>query len=308
MKSAPPATQDFLRRTALLPAMTAEMAQRLTGREDAEAILEDLYRRGVFTDRRNTRPAVYQYHDLFRTFLREQLESTLAPPDLAQAQQHAATLLEEAGQPAHAIRLYLRTGDGAAAKRVILQAAPALVAQGRGAALHEWIAALPAQVAEGDPWLDYWLGAASSRLAPTSARVALERAFAIFESREDIIGQRVVCGEIILTYMYEFAILHPLDRWIDESLRLLADTRPFPSPLHELGARTACLFALSFHRPDDGPVERCIERVLALLVLEIPPELAVVASGVLLLHLYAVGDMAACARIATRQRALMESA
>lgn len=308
LKSAPPATQDFLRRTALLPAMTAEMAQRLTGREDSETILEDLYRRGVFTDRRNTRPAVYQYHDLFRTFLREQLESALAPPDLAQAQQRAAALLEGAAQPAHAIRLYLRAGDEAAAKRVILESAPALVAQGRGASLREWIAALPAPEAEGDPWLDYWLGAASSRLAPTSARIALERAFAIFEARGDVDGQRVVCAEIILTYMYEFAILHPLDRWIDESLRLLADAHPFPSPLHELGARTACLFALSFHRPDDASVEQCIERVLALLPLEIPPELAVVSGGVLLLHLYAVGDIAACARIATRQRALLEAA
>ena len=134
------------------------------------------------------------------------------------------------------------------------------------------------------------------------------RAFAIFEGRGDVDGQRIVCAEIILTYMYEFAILHPLDRWIAESLRLLADARPFPSPTHELLARTACLFALSFHRPEHEPVEECIGRVLDLLAQEIPPELAVVSAGVLLLHLYAVGDMAACARVATRMRALLDGA
>ena len=49
--------------------MTATMAQELTGRVDSEAMLEDLYRRGLFTDRRATEPPTYQYHDLFRAFL-----------------------------------------------------------------------------------------------------------------------------------------------------------------------------------------------------------------------------------------------
>src|SRR5262245_20491038 len=43
--SLPQDMQRFLQVAALLPTMTAAMAQRLTGRDDAEAVLEDLYRR-----------------------------------------------------------------------------------------------------------------------------------------------------------------------------------------------------------------------------------------------------------------------
>src|SRR4030095_8365874 len=74
LRSAAPEMQEFLKRTALLPRMTAEMAERLTGRHDSEAVLEDLHRRGVFTDRRSTKPPIYEYHDLFREFLSTQLE------------------------------------------------------------------------------------------------------------------------------------------------------------------------------------------------------------------------------------------
>jgi ATP/maltotriose-dependent transcriptional regulator MalT len=47
--SQPQPLQQFLQVSALLPTMTAAMAQRLTGREDSEAVLEDLYRRGFIT-------------------------------------------------------------------------------------------------------------------------------------------------------------------------------------------------------------------------------------------------------------------
>ena len=96
--SLPQPMQRFLQVSALLPTMTAAMAQRLTGREDAEAVLEDLYRRGLFTDRRATEPPTYQYHDLFRAFLTRRHEKAVAPDALAAELHLAGTLLQAANQ------------------------------------------------------------------------------------------------------------------------------------------------------------------------------------------------------------------
>ena len=100
--------------------MTAAMAQRLTGRADSEAVLEDLYRRGLFTDRRATEPPTYQYHDLFRAFLTRRHEMAVAAGCAgrrAAPRGHAAASREPGD---HAVRLFLRAGDWPAARGAIL--------------------------------------------------------------------------------------------------------------------------------------------------------------------------------------------
>src|SRR4030095_15822809 len=101
LASLPEGMQRFLQVSALLPTMTAAMAQRLTGRDDAEAVLEDLYRRGLFTDRRATEPPTYQYHDLFRAFLTRRHETAVAPDALAAELHLAGTLLQASKQADH---------------------------------------------------------------------------------------------------------------------------------------------------------------------------------------------------------------
>src|SRR5262249_18411545 len=77
LSTAPLETQQFLERTALLPDMTAQLAENMSEGSGAERLLEDLYRRGVFIDRRNTQPPTYHYHDLFRAFLLARLEQSV---------------------------------------------------------------------------------------------------------------------------------------------------------------------------------------------------------------------------------------
>ena len=170
LDSTPPKLQSFLQLTSLLPSMTAAMAEKLTGRSDSEARLEELYRSGLFTDRRATQPPTYQYHDLFRAFLVRRHESA-TPAELHVEQlRNAGALLEEAGQPHHAIQLFLRARDWPAARRAIFIAAPALVRQGRGGLVREWIGGMPAALVERDPWLNFWVGMAQLRATPTQGR------------------------------------------------------------------------------------------------------------------------------------------
>jgi LuxR family maltose regulon positive regulatory protein len=65
----PPETRHLLLRTALVPWVSVEMAQALTGNSNAGSLLEGLHRKHLFTDRRAGPVASYQYHALFREFL-----------------------------------------------------------------------------------------------------------------------------------------------------------------------------------------------------------------------------------------------
>jgi predicted ATPase/transcriptional regulator with XRE-family HTH domain len=103
-----PFARAFLLETSVLPELTPQACQALTGRLDAAAVLDDLYRRNLFlvrlTDggRRSddslgaaVETATYRYHDLFRVFLRERLRRD-APEWFqqlrARAAQHAAAV------------------------------------------------------------------------------------------------------------------------------------------------------------------------------------------------------------------------
>ncbi|MBL8269567.1 BTAD domain-containing putative transcriptional regulator [Steroidobacter sp.] len=308
LNAAPPETREFLKRTALLPTVTAEMTDALLARTDSDAVLDELYRKGAFVDRRSNRPPVYQYHDLFRAFLLLQLEQSTTPAEFKQLKSAAAAQLERAGHADHAIRLYLQAADMQSAVRLILKIAPSLLVQGRGGALREWIGALPVELVRESPWLNYWSGAAVSRVDPIEARTRFEAALAEVTASGDIVGQRLLCAEIMITYMHEFANLTPLDGWLQRLEPLLKDPTPFASPIAELQVRTAYLFALGFRRPEGGKLQACAARVMALLDEEIPPELAAMTIGVVIMHLYIMGDITASARAAARFEELRRSA
>jgi LuxR family transcriptional regulator, maltose regulon positive regulatory protein len=306
LDSTRPALQSFLQMTSLLPSMTAAMAEKLTALADSEAMLEELYRTGLFTDRRATQPPTYQYHDLFRAFLVRRHERHTAPDQRAEQLRKAGALLEEAGQPHHAIQLFLRASDWAAARRAILIAAPALVRQGRGGLVREWIGAIPAVIVERDPWLNFWIGMAQLRATPAQGRAYLEAAFRGFEAAGDFAGQTVACAALIRTYTYEFTDVRPLDPWIDVLQRLLAANPRLQSAAVELQVSTALLLALSFRRPLREPLEACMARVIELMAADVPDEDAATACGVLLMHLFNIGDLTLGEKIALRLKALYD--
>ena len=63
-------TRDVLMKTAFLPRVGAALAEAITGKANAIRYLEDLHRRHLFTDRSAGDDNTYQYHALFRAFLK----------------------------------------------------------------------------------------------------------------------------------------------------------------------------------------------------------------------------------------------
>lgn len=307
LRQAAPELRRFLLDTALLPTLTAETAASISERADSAVVLEDLHRSGLFTNRRNTKPPIYQYHDLFREFLLVQLEAERAPAELRALQRRAGRLLEADGQHDHAIRLYLDVQDWADARRVLMQAAPLLLAQGRSESLRDWIRALPTGYAT-DAWMDYWLGAALARLDPHQARVPLERAWrALAGAGADALPlRRLICADMVLTYAFEYADFTPLDEWGAALLSLIDQDLAFDRVPAELHVHAAALFALVQRLPRARAVERSRRRIESLVDdPAVPADLAAMALGFVLVLHFSVGDLHAGADVVRRLEATL---
>ena len=103
---------------------------------------------------------VYQYHPLFRTFLRRKAKAVFPPEPFKDLNRKAIHLLETAGQIEEAFILAREADDREMMKRIILQQAPTLQGQGRLNLLAEWLEGLPSDLIEQDAWLLFWKGAA----------------------------------------------------------------------------------------------------------------------------------------------------
>jgi ATP/maltotriose-dependent transcriptional regulator MalT/DNA-binding SARP family transcriptional activator len=254
--------QRILMLTAIPPSITASEAVTLTGNEEAPRLLEYLFRRHLFTDRRRGEETSYHYHALFREFLLEELRKRLPSAEQRKARVHAAELLAKRGQVSDALGLFRDAGEWEAMRSLIRTHALEWARQGRAPTLSDWIEALPASMRESDPWLEYWFGRAWIFVQPQRGRPALERAFDAFRAGGDLRGQALALSTIVTGYYYEWANFAPLDRWLPEFERLLGGEQAADLDREsELRARAAWLIALLLRKPEDENLERCAQRL-----------------------------------------------
>jgi ATP/maltotriose-dependent transcriptional regulator MalT/DNA-binding SARP family transcriptional activator len=254
--------QRILLLTAIAPSITASEAVALTGDEEAPRLLEYLYRRHLFTDRRRGDETVYHYHALFREFLLEEGRRRLPSEERRMAMIRAAELLAARGQVGEALALFRDTQSWEAMRQLIRAHALEWARQGRAQAVSDWIKALPEEMRASDPWLEYWFGRAWIFVQPERGRPQLERAFEAFRATGDLRGQALALNTIVTGYYYEWANFTPLDRWLPEFERLLGGGRAAQLDSEsELRARAAWLIALLFRRPEDENLQACAERL-----------------------------------------------
>ncbi len=180
--------REMLLRLSYLPRLSADTAERITQRHDADELLADLARRNLFLGRSETTGDSYEFHALFRVFLQHRALRTYGDSGHALRTQEAAELLLSCGLVDEAMQRLLLTRSWSRMREIILAEAPKLVAAGRHETLRGWIEMLPADAVE-DAWLTYWLGVACSGRDTRTSSEALERAFARFEAIGDRRGQ-----------------------------------------------------------------------------------------------------------------------
>jgi LuxR family transcriptional regulator, maltose regulon positive regulatory protein len=102
--------RSFLLRTSVCTEVNVGLAERLTGRADAAAVLDALERDNTFTRRLGRGRGSYRYHELLRTFMAAELQRTDAETE-RELQRTAARWHEERGEFLHAMEHLARAGD-----------------------------------------------------------------------------------------------------------------------------------------------------------------------------------------------------
>ncbi len=244
-----PPTQEFLLKTALLPRMTTKMAEALTGLPAGGAILARLNSQNTFTERRFHYEPVYQYHPLFREFLLSRGRRVFRPEEVSALRRWAAALLEDEGETEQAAAVLCEARDWECLVALILQHAPALLAQGRSRPLEDWLNHLPAVLLDATPWLLYWRGACLMPVDPASARLVYERAFNAFKEHGDVAGTLLSWAGVVETICYGHEDCTLLDRWIGTLDELMGGLGRFPSLEIEARVAAAMVTALAWRAP-----------------------------------------------------------
>jgi DNA-binding SARP family transcriptional activator len=261
----PESTRQFLVVTAILPQVPVSLARELTGNMKASEILEDLYKRHLFTHRRPGTEPTYWYHALFRAFLKEKAADVLSAESLIETARKAGRLLEARLDFDDAFQLFHDAKDWPAARRLIERHAPVLLAQGRDQTLRDWVLALPNAILEDAPWLRYWLGTSLIPLNQEQARSHLERAFGQFAAAGDATGQALSAAGVIDGYVFEWSDFRPMRRWVD-TLESLLDRMHFSGNADvERRIYTSLLLGMIYAAPDHRLLSRAVERITEML-------------------------------------------
>ncbi|HEX7810398.1 MAG TPA: hypothetical protein VF460_00695, partial [Burkholderiales bacterium] len=218
-------TRHILLSIAFLPRVTPSLAVELSRREEAPSLLEDLFRRRMFTDRRAGAEPVYQFHALFLDFLKQKAREVVAATDLGELFYRSASALEETGDVDAAMDLWISARNWEQATRLILRDANSLLNSGRRQTLVLWIGAIPEDRRRNEAWLLYWLGRAQVQITPGEGLKTLEFALQVFRRINDKQGCIECLAALLVASFIGFRALDSMDRWLDE---LLAEIHPSP--------------------------------------------------------------------------------
>lgn len=147
-----PALRDFLLDTAVLERLSAPLCATLTGRSDAQAVLEHLESANLFLIPLDDRRQWYRYHHLFAELLRQRLERDRAGTG-AELRRRASRWFEAKGSICEAFHYALQADDQDWLLALAERWGESLIKRSEMETLRRCLAALPDELRDQRPWL-----------------------------------------------------------------------------------------------------------------------------------------------------------
>lgn len=292
-EQATPETRHTLLSVAFSPHLTASMAQRLSGNGRAEALLVDLHRRHLFTDRRPGPEPVYQFHALFRDFLQRRARDSLPAVEVSDVMVRTADMQMEAGNVDAAMDLLVSAQAWEKAVPAILREAQSTLRSARWQTLERWIGALPPEMESRHPTLTYWLGMAQSAVDPAQGLATLDKARKLLLDTADRDGRIRCLAALLHTAHVGHAAIKDAGDWVDELLALLEEPDLKLPRETELTVCSALVGTLQYLRPWHPLVRSARHRVQELLLVTDDVTLALAAATTALVSDVTTGNLAA---------------
>lgn len=258
-------TQRILMSTSMLQKVTDSMAHALSGIEDAGTMLASLCRTGYFTTKHGKNDSEYEYHPLFREFLKRQAVLHFPREEWRKIRLQAAELLAETGQPECAMTLFEELKAWDKMIRLVLLHAADMTACGRTRTLSSWLAILPESILKTDAWLLYWLGVTMLNHGQNDGKNYLEYAFQLFKKNNNLHGQLFAWSWIVDSIFNCWDDLTEIDPWIEWLEQQLAPPLSIPNIELKASLTASMLNALTARRPQQHKICNWIkegERIL----------------------------------------------
>ena len=258
--------EQLLLETSLLSRFTSGMARYVTGLTAAQQILTTLCKGNFFITRHLAEAAWYQYHPLFREFLRQRAEHSLPAERLLQVRRRTAESALQSGLGDDAARLAIELQDWPLLTGVLAAHGQSLLEQGRHETVAAWLGTVPRPIVEASGWLTFWDSASSVPLNPHRSRSGFIAAAGMFRAENDLIGEllALAASAEMCFLTVEFV---PLDDVIVTMLPLLSDSPAFPAADLEYRVTMSLFNALSVRRPDHPAMPYWRQRAIELLQL-----------------------------------------
>jgi ATP/maltotriose-dependent transcriptional regulator MalT len=149
----PEQVREFLLETSVLERLSGGLCDAVTGRDDGQAMLEQVEQAGLFLVPLDEVRGWWRYHHLFADLLRARLQAE-QPGRVAALHRAAAAWYDEHGLADDAVGHALAAGDTAWAARLIERHFDTtLYLRSEGATAQRWLAALPAELVQTRPRL-----------------------------------------------------------------------------------------------------------------------------------------------------------
>jgi ATP/maltotriose-dependent transcriptional regulator MalT/DNA-binding SARP family transcriptional activator len=260
-------TRQLLLKTAFLPEITPPMADELTGSRDSSEILARLHRGNYYvTMKSGASGPVYQYHPLLQEFLSARASESLSEHECQEIRRTSAKLLEVQGNVEESASLLCYDQSWDELMALVFEHAAEMLHHGRAETLEHWLDEFPSLLLEREPWLQYWRAACRFLTSPRESRLLYERAFELFKARKpvDTRGLLLTCAGAMDSIIYELDDFSLLDRWIEETSRLLADSPEVPWPEVECRITVSLFMSLVFRQPHHPDMKHWADRAMNL--------------------------------------------
>ena len=245
----PRETRALLARSALPPRFTLRVFEGLGANGNGAEILEGLRRQHLFLEEPS--PGVYEYHELFRTFLLARPGDAFRGEDPSALRRRAAELLSNEGLLEEAFELYLEIRAWPEMAMLLGREASRLAATGLPPPLDSRLRDLPDEAADAEPNLAWWRGTRRLPTAPESARRDFESAFVSSRGRGDDTGAaRAWCG-VVESFLHEWSDFTGLDPWLGILADVTRMAEASADPALQARVSTSAFAALLFRRPAD---------------------------------------------------------
>jgi len=176
-------TKTFLMKTSILDELTQGVSKDITGIKDPAGLLSWMHESKYFIEKFSNNNQSYQYHPLFKEFLKYKLKQTFSDSNIFLLNQKAALSLEKREEFTLAANLFSRIKDYDNLIRLLQNIAHDLFELELYHPLIQLLEQIPADRLATSPWIQYWLGSSYRYVNVKKSFVYLKTALDICQNR-----------------------------------------------------------------------------------------------------------------------------